>query len=154
MRRTIKTLLLAAAALGVFGGTGMGLFSKLILFSPVEGTVTVNGEPAAGAEIIQAANWNKTGETLQQKTTTDSAGRYSLAAIQQSAGLSRLSASQEIIKQSITISYKGKTYEGWRFMKNDYELNSENKGKPLRLTCDLATKADYVDYYYGVCRLS
>lgn len=62
------------------------------------------------------------------------------------------------IGQELTISFDGKSYTAWRFKKGDYELNSENNGSPMNMSCDLA-KAEKVHElsklkdYFGLCKL-
>lgn len=53
-------------------GWAMGVFSRLVLFSEVHGTVLKEGKPVAGAELVQKVVWsddedkNPTQHTIQQ----------------------------------------------------------------------------------------
>ena len=125
----------------------------LILFSSVEGLVHLNGRPLSGVEVLQTVQSNRHSNVPAQKTITDANGIFKMSAVTMAPGLSRLSLSQEVTKQKIEFFYMGKTYEGWLFMKTDYEANTESKGQPFQLSCDLSVNADYSDSYFGVCKI-
>lgn len=131
----------------------MGLFSKLVLFSEVEGVVTMNGAPVEGAEITQQAIYSDTDFKPKFETTTDTDGRFRFDAVTKSAGLARLSFDQFSTLQILMIKVDGKEYEAWRHTKFSPDPGTETKGGPFKLVCELTDDPDYEDDHWGVCRL-
>jgi hypothetical protein len=141
------------ALIAVSGGNAMGAFSSLVLFSEVKGTVLKDGQPVAGAEIVQQVDWSDDPDkNPRNQTTTDKNGAFSFPAVERSAGLLRLVPAQPMILQKLIIRYQGVEYEGWLHGKDSYDANTELDGRPLRLVCDLATAPDYEGTHFGICR--
>lgn len=151
-RSILHRLLVAAALLLVIsGGSAMGLFTSLVLFSPVSGVVLKDGAPVEEAEIRQELRLFD--EKLPvQRALSDSSGRFHFAIVERRAGLSRIVPHEPVITQTIIITYAGKEYEAWIHTKNSYELNSELDGHPLRLQCELSREPDFEGKHYGICK--
>lgn len=131
----------------------MGLFEKLTLFSETSGQVLFNGKPAQGATVVQAISSKRLGDIPSNTTRTDDNGRFFFPAITKSAGLARLNPAQVTIRQALKISYQGKDYDAWINYRGDFENNSENNGKPLKLVCELTAQPEQVDVSFGICKL-
>ncbi|MCJ7555870.1 MAG: hypothetical protein MUP90_03020 [Gammaproteobacteria bacterium] len=143
------------AAIGfilIADGTGMSMFSKLVLFSRVEGVITQDGKPVAGAEIIQEVLYKDAGEVPATTVASGPQGDFALEEVTHAAGLSRMLPGQVSIVQKLLIRYQGKEYEGWRHNKSSVEANSELNGRPLKLVCELTTPPDFEGTHFGICR--
>jgi hypothetical protein len=143
----------AVATLAVlFGSDAMALFSKKVLFSRVEGQVLLNGEPVAGAEILQRAQLAGN-EPIRASARTDTTGHFTLDEITRSGRMIDLLPTEVVVTQSISISHGNKEHEGWLHTKRNYDRNGELDGKPLQLVCELSEQPDFTDNYYGICRV-
>jgi hypothetical protein len=142
------------ASLTSTAGVAVGMFNELVLFSDVEGVVMKEGVPVAGAEIVQEITYQEPGKIPARTVQTGADGRFTLARVTTSAGLSRIIPGQPSILQRLMIRYNGVEYEGWRHNKNSYEINSELDGRSLRLVCELANTPDFEGKHYGICRVA
>lgn len=129
----------------------MGLFSRLVFFSEVQGTVLKNGKPVSGAELVQDVVWsdNKNDEPSRH-LCTDAQGRFHFPTWEHRAGMARIVPHQPVILQKITIRHEGVEYTAWRHTKDSYEANSEI-GKPLNLECELTREAGFEGMHFGIC---
>jgi len=126
----------------------------MVLCSRVEGIVTRNGEPVQGAEIIQETFYRKPGDVPDVTVLTDSEGRFVLEELSQVAGFSRFIPGEVRIMQLIRIRIDNEEYVAWRHSKSSGDKNSELDGKPIKLTCELTTAADFEGTHYGICRVA
>ena len=131
----------------------MGFFSKLVLFSRVEGRVTLNGEPVSGVEVVQQASYLEPGDLPTTAVRTDASGRFSFDEISRRAGLGGLLPGEMRVSQKLLLRYDGQEFEGWRHSKTSGEPNGELDGKPLKLVCELTTAPDFEGTHYGICRV-
>ena len=153
--RSASTLLLALAGfLGALPeGWTMGVFSRLVLFSEVHGTVLNEGKPAAGAELLQKVVWSDNeAKNSTRHTATDKNGAFGFPAIESNAGLLRLIPAQPTIQQTIMIRYQGVEYVAWLHGKGSYNANTELDGRPFNLLCELTRRPDYEGKHYGICK--
>lgn len=145
----------AVLGLGLAGITGvpvMGFFKSQVLFSPVEGVVTLHGKPVAGAEIVQELTWAAKEAPAGARALTDGAGRFSLPVIEGSSMAARMLPLQPSMTQRILIRHEGQEYIAYRHHKTNYDLNGERGGKPLTLICELTAEPKRGDGFYGICR--
>lgn len=129
--------------------------AKLVLFSAVEGTISRNGAPVAGATVTREFLWSMKRETGSDTTVTDAAGRFSLPEITRRS-LMALFPHEPVVRQTITIAVDGTSYKAWVYFKRNYDDNGELR-RPIRLSCRLETEpvgrpASY-DEVFGVCDL-
>jgi hypothetical protein len=151
-RSILFGLLMAAALLPAFSeGSAMGLFTRLVLFSPVHGVVLKNGVPVENAVVRQEVSFFDE-KIPPQRVSSDASGKFSFPAVERNAGLSRLVPHQPVIMQTILITHDGVEYEAWMHTKNSYEENSELDGRPLNLECDLVREPNYEGTHYGICK--
>ncbi|MGD8176853.1 DUF6795 domain-containing protein [Marinimicrobium sp. ARAG 43.8] len=113
----------------------MGLLNagKVCLFSEISGVITLNGEPAAGAELTRTANLNK---DKVDYTTTDDSGHFKMPAVFQRT-VTQFLPQEFVAKQEIYVSYQGTQYRMWSGVKRKPEENVESRGEPLVVHCEL-----------------
>lgn len=120
----------------------MSFFSKgkeieAVLFSPLEGHLTYEGEPASHANIEVWVAWkNQEGEVHQYQS--DETGFFSIPAI--TAIYKDNPLAQLSVAQTVTVKIKGKEFLIWTAGKSSSHLFGELGGKPIDLTCELTRK--------------
>lgn len=129
--------------------------AKLVLFSAVEGTITHNGAPVAGATVSREFLWSMKRETGTDSTVTDAAGHFSLPEITRRS-LMAMFPHEPVVRQTITVQVDGASYKAWVYFKRNYDDNGELR-RPIRLLCRLETEpasrpASYGEVF-GVCDL-
>jgi len=137
--------------LGCLQGTAM---AKKVIWSPMTGRVTLNGQPAAGAVLVRNFVWEWKDEAGSDQTVTNAAGEFSLPAIERSTLLGSLLPHQPVIKQAMVIEYKGVKYKAWNFHKMDYTINSENGDRPINVTCRLEAERALHGQVTGLCEFN
>lgn len=107
---------------------------EAVLFSPLEGKLTFNGKPAAGAKLKLWLAWkDKEGESFYY--TTDEYGFFKIP--QHTTTYRETALAQLVISQEIIVEYEGISHEMWVMSKMDPGIFSELGGKPIDLQCDL-----------------
>lgn len=135
-------------------GYAMSLFKNKCLFSEVNGVVLSEGKPVDGAEVDQYYKWENSDKSSRKVVKTDSAGRFSFAAVLDNSLFTSLLPSNPVIQQKIYIRHDGQEYEAYLFMKKNYDNNGELDGKPLDLVCELNNEPSRDGGFYGVCTLA
>ena len=84
---------------------------------------------------------------------SDSLGRFSFEAWKKPSLVTLLH--QPVIRQKVTITHEGKTYQAWSNTKMNYGNNGE-LGRPIRLECYLdgsekRYETKYGRYIVGIC---
>ena len=125
--------------------------ANMVLFSAIQGRVLDNGKAVAGAQIERSWNWGWKSEDGADRTSTAADGSFALPAVVRSSLLGSLLPHQPMIRQIITIQHGGKTYKAWAHHKFNYEHNSENEGRALRITCRLETEPARRSEVFGIC---
>jgi hypothetical protein len=127
------------AAVYVSQGAAMSIFfggekTEVVLFSPLEGKLTYNGKPAAGAKLRLWIAWkDQEGET--ESFTADEHGQFSIpkrTTVYRKTPLAQLS-----VGQTITVEYSGNEYLIWKAGKSSPELYGELGGRPQNVHCEL-----------------
>lgn len=119
-------------------GVSMSLLShpeeEVVVSSPMEGKITFNNAPAAGAKIERLLKWkDDVGET--DTTITDENGNFSLPIIKDKVTLSKISTF--VMAQEIRVFYDGKEYLIWTMGKRSKKKYGELGGKPTNFRCEL-----------------
>ncbi len=125
--------------------------AKMVIFSPVNGRVLLNGAPVAGAAIEREWKWAWKDETGSDRATTSHEGQFSLPLVEQGSFLGSFLPHTPSVRQTILIKHEGKTYKAWMFDKEDYKLNGELQGKPIRITCRLESQPVRHGDVFGIC---
>ena len=130
-------------------GLAMG---KLVLFSQMQGVVTLAGAPVPGAVLEREFRWAWKRETGTETTETDAAGRFRFPAIERSSFLGFLLPHEPNVRQTVLIRHGGKSFKAWMFDKGNYRANGE-VGKPIVMTCRLDSEPAHDGDVFGICEL-
>jgi hypothetical protein len=137
--------------LGVMQGTAM---AKKVIWSAMKGRVLMNGKPAVGAVLKRDFNWAWTREHGVDETTTNSAGEFSFQSIERTSILGSILPHEPVIRQVMTVTYKGVEYNAWANYKHDYDPNTENGGRPIDVTCRLDAERKEHGEVMGLCEFN
>lgn len=120
-----------------FGGEKV----EAVLFSSLEGKLTVEGKPAAGAKIKLWFAWkDKEGEFHHY--TADDNGFFSIPV--HTVSYKQNFLAQLVVSQEITVEHKGKEYEMWSMSKMDPAEFTELGVKPVNLRCELTNELETI----------
>lgn len=152
----MRDRLLRAGMLSVcffMSGHAIAFGKTLYLFSDVEGTVLLDGQPVSGAEVEQICHWKD--EEKLDRVLTDHLGRYKFPEITTKSFLWSFLPHEPVVFQSLRINYQGKTHKGWVFTKHNYEILGEVKDRKLRFVCELNSEptAHPETETFGICIL-
>jgi hypothetical protein len=126
---------------------------KLYLFSEVHGIVKQKGAAIEGAVIEREYVWGWKNKTYRDQTITNALGEFSFPEATEVSLWASLVPHEPIIKQTILIKHKEKTYKAWLFDKENYKSNSELNGRAISLLCDLDAQTTNKGAIYGICEL-
>lgn len=113
-----------------FGGKEV----NAVLFSSLNGRITLDGKPASNAKIKLWIKWkDQQGETFIY--TADENGVFSIP--EQLATYKETALAQIVITQEITVEYMGESYLVWTLSKTNTHEFGELGGKPSNLVCEL-----------------
>ena len=115
----------------------MPIGEKLYLMSEISGTITLNGQPAAGAKLKRIVSKAYSRSKLTDETVTDANGYFSMPAVTQRKFVQKIFPMEFVVPSVIFVTYKGKEYGIWYSTKRKPEENTENRGKPLVVKCEL-----------------
>lgn len=103
-----------------------GSRAKPCLFSPISGTITLNGEPAAGAKLIRTSGKAHTQGELVDTVTTEEQGQFEMPGVFEHVLLAKFLPMEFVASQKIIVEYQGQTYKLWAGIKREREVNSES----------------------------
>jgi hypothetical protein len=146
-RLAIAALTLCALA---FTGDAMGFFGSNVLFSAVQGQVTLNGQPVSGAEVVRHYRWAWNKSEGNETVRTDAHGHFAFGAEKKSGGMSGLLPHEPVIFQEIVIRHDGREYIAWQYTKHNYDDRGELRGKAIDLLCELSQPAVDNGTYFGL----
>jgi hypothetical protein len=147
-RATWTTVCAVVVLLGLFQGTAM---AKMVIWSAMKGRVLMNGQPAVGAVLKREFNWGWKDENGSDQATTGAGGEFSLPSIERSSFLGGILPHEPVIRQVITVTWQGKSYDAWAYFKRDYDNNGENGGRPIVVTCRLEAERVKHGDVMGLC---
>ncbi|WP_051786560.1 carboxypeptidase-like regulatory domain-containing protein [Endozoicomonas numazuensis] len=107
---------------------------KMCTFSKISGVILNNGQPVAGAKIIRETRYEK---TFSDQAVTDDNGYFEMPALFVRS-IAKFLPMEFGAWQSMKIVLDGTEHKIWGATKTSKEENSESKGKPLIVTCDLS----------------
>lgn len=106
---------------------------KVCLFSKMTGVMTLDGKPVANARLVRTVNLSS---PESDETVTDEQGNFEFPAVFKRTITKHLP--QEFASnQEIIVHYQGQQYTMWSAVKRKPEENSESRGKPLVVACEL-----------------
>lgn len=106
---------------------------KVCTFSAISGVILKDGEPVSGATVIRTTDYQK---EKTDKTETDEKGYFEFPARFERHIVNFL-PQEFVVGQSIVVIDGGQEYKIWGGAKRKREENSESRGKPLVVTCEL-----------------
>lgn len=118
----------------------MSIGEKLYLMSEISGTITLNGEPAAGATLRRIVGKAHSRAQVTDETTADDKGFFHLPAVTERKLIHKIFPMEFVVPSEIYVTYQGKEYFIWTSTKREPEKNTENKGKPLVVQCELTSE--------------
>ncbi len=125
---------------------GLIIAEKVCLFSGFEGNLTLNGEPAAGAEITRTYEWNN--KKHSESLTTDSEGNFKFDSVWDKSRA--LFIVQFVSHQQIFVKHKDEEYQIWGGGKLiEAEYGEFGGSRPKNLRCELSEPARRVDLHPG-----
>lgn len=106
---------------------------KVCLFSQISGIITLDGKPVSHAKLVRTVGKEK---ELTDETMTDENGHFKLPAIFDRT-ITKFLPMEFVVRQVIYVHYEGKEYKLWSGVKRQAEENSESRGQPLIVKCEL-----------------
>jgi len=116
----------------------MPIGKKLYLMSEISGTITLNGEPAAGAKLKRIVSKAYSRSELTDEAVTDANGYFTMPAVTQRKFIQKIFPMEFVVPSEIYVTYQDKEYFIWTSTKREPEKNTENRGKPLVVQCELS----------------
>lgn len=120
---------------------------EIVVCSPMEGVITLDGKPAAGARVERSLSWkDKAGE--KDSVRTDDQGVFTLPLKTDTLALGKFS--QLVINQEIVVIYREQEYLIWTMGKGSKDIYGELGGKPSNFRCELNDEMVRVDVPDGL----
>lgn len=139
-------MLLFLPAIGIAMTKFSGESETVVLFSPIQGRLTFQGQPAADAKIVRWVAWkDKKGE--EDIFYTDENGNFDLPVKTETMRVNGWV--QFVAHQKIDVVFNGNTYQIWGNGKMDRKIFSEFGGEPQIFSCELTQEPDRVDTKNG-----
>lgn len=127
----------------------MSFFSKekVVLSSPMEGTITFNGEPAVGAKLVRTIKWQS---DFGDKDTVlaDEGGAFEFPVVEDS--WRPILPTEFVVYQDIHVYYAEQEFHIWIMSKRREELWGELGGKPTNFRCELTDELVRVEVEEGL----
>lgn len=119
--------------MGIFAMT-LGDVGRVCLFSAISGTITLDGKPVANARLIRTGDRDgpKVDETL-----TDEKGYFEFPSMYERT-ITKLLPQEFVAAQKIIVCHNNSEYQIWSSIKRKPDENTESRGKPLVVTCELS----------------
>ena len=129
-------------------GIAMSFFSRptqeFVICSEMQGKLTFQGKPAAGAKIVRWSAW-KDHDGESETFYADEHGHFLLPEkrdIHKKGPLDFLA--QFVGKQLVTVTYQGMDYEIWYSNKFEPNRDSEYGGAPSEFFCELTDEVVHI----------
>jgi len=108
-------------------------FAKVCLFSQMNGVITLDGKPVTNAKLVRTVKLSKPDS---DETHTDAQGNFEFPA-KFTRSIGKHLPQEFASNQDITVHHNGKQYKMWSAVKRTPDENSESRGKPLVVACEL-----------------
>jgi len=130
--KTCIAFILFLSVNGVFA-MAMSDVGKVCLFSAISGVITLDGMPVKNSRLVRIGDRDgaKTDET-----TTDENGYFEFPAMLERT-ITKFLPQEFVASQKIFVYYRDNRYEMWDGIKRTPEENTESRGQPLVVTCEL-----------------
>jgi len=119
-----------------------------VYFSEIEGLVTWDGKPVAGAKATRTAKVPAFDKEFKEETETGSDGKFHFNRLEDKQfyfnPLSLLFPAEPLVFQAILIHHQGKDYLAWKFARHSYDQESEfgNPNPRITIHCELKNAPD------------
>lgn len=132
---SIVVLVMLFISCGAYAMTVSDL-GKVCLFSKMTGVIKIDGKPVAKARLVRTVDLSgpETDETL-----TDENGHFEFPAVF-TRTITKYLPQEFASNQEIMVHYNGKQYRMWSSVKRQPDENSESRGKPLVVECELSSE--------------
>jgi len=132
-------------------GVSASMFQKpegeVVLFSPMQGKITVNDKPVADARVERFLKWkDETGE--KDSFSTDQSGHFNIPVKKDTIKLSTIS--KFVIAQEVRVYIDKEEYLIWTMGTGNKTSYGELGGKPKTLRCELSDAMTCVEVDDGL----
>lgn len=114
---------------------------KLCVFSQMSGVVTHDGKPVANARLVRSGE--VAGSEKEDEAITDDTGRFHFPALYVRS-ITKYLPQEFVAKQSIQLHHEGKIRKIWHGVKRSPEENTEARGKPLDVACEISDEEQHL----------
>lgn len=111
----------------------LGDVGKVCLFSAISGTITLDGKPVVNARLVRTGD--RDGPRVDE-TLTDERGYFEFPAMFERT-VTKFLPMEFVASQKMMVQHQGIEYEMWNSVKRKREENTESRGKPLVVVCEL-----------------
>jgi len=120
---------------------------EVVLFSPMQGKITVNDKPVADARVERFLKWkDETGE--KDSFSTDQSGHFNIPVKKDTVKLSTIS--KFVIAQEVRVYIDKEEYLIWTMGTGNKTSYGELGGKPKTLRCELSDAMTCVEVDDGL----
>ncbi|SEA23656.1 DUF6795 domain-containing protein [Microbulbifer marinus] len=121
----------------------MSIFNagKVCTFSSISGVILRDGKPLQDVTITRTTSYQK---EKSDQTKTDSDGFFELPAMFERNVMSLL-PQEFVVGQILKVTVDGEEITIWDGVKRSKEENSEARGKPIAITCDVGSENQVIE---------
>ncbi|MCX2795565.1 carboxypeptidase regulatory-like domain-containing protein [Microbulbifer thermotolerans] len=113
---------------------------KVCTFSGISGIIQKDGQPLSNITVTRTTSYQK---KKTDKTKTNEEGYFEMPALFERSVMSLL-PQEFVVGQLIVVTVNGEDYVIWDGVKRKKEENSEARGKPLIVTCDITDELNAI----------
>jgi len=110
---------------------------EVVVSSPLEGILTINGKPASDIKIERKLSWHDKSESVEDFVVTNSQGHFTLPLVKKSIKISNLV--HFVVSQEINAIHNGEKVLIWYMGKSSKIEFGELGGEPVNLKCELSS---------------
>ena len=114
---------------------------KVCLFSAMSGVLTLDGKPASGVRLVRTVDFSG---PESDETTTDKNGQFEFPVVF-TRTITKYLPQEFVSNQQIDAHHQGKEYRIWYSVKRNPDENSEARGKPLVVQCELNSEQTIIE---------
>ncbi len=154
IKRVCAVFLLMVMALSVSACKGKDKGEDMLLqaenvclFSAMEGTLTFQGKPVVGAEVVRTIEFNDKKEK-PDSVVTDENGMFTFPVMNRV--VRQIFPFENGTVQSLFVHYKGHEYHIWHMARGDGSEYEEFGGKPVNLRCEITNEIVPIEIKRGL----
>lgn len=107
------------------------------LFSGISGVLTLGGLPLKNVRIERVVDKSHSNGNNSDETYTNEDGYFEMPAIFERTLIGKIVPMEFAVHQQVFVYHQGVKHEIWDAVKRRREENSESRGNPLIVTCEL-----------------